>query len=37
MDIPRVTFELKYNFLDDLYVEAEIEFEHLGTGHYIWN
>jgi hypothetical protein len=32
IDIPRFILETKYNFLPDLFVEAEIEFEHLGTG-----
>lgn len=32
IDIPRLILGLKYNFLPDLYVETEIEFEHGGTG-----
>jgi len=32
IDIPRVLIGLEYNFLPDLSIEAEIEFEHLGTG-----
>jgi hypothetical protein len=32
IDIPKFVFEMKYKFLLDLYVESEIEFEHLGTG-----
>ncbi len=32
VDIPRAVFEMKYFFDDDLRLEAEIEFEHGGTG-----
>ncbi len=32
MDIPRFVLETKYYFEPDLYLEAEIEFEHGGTG-----
>lgn len=32
IDIPRITFEAEYKFLNDLYLVSEIEFEHLGTG-----
>ena len=32
IDIPRFILEAKYNFLPDLFVNSEIEFEHLGTG-----
>jgi hypothetical protein len=32
IDIPRFILEAKYNFLPDIFVTSEIEFEHLGTG-----
>ena len=32
VDIPRVVFELKNYFTKDIYMEAELEIEHLGTG-----
>lgn len=32
MDIPRFVFELEYHLRDDLYFEAEVEYEHGGAG-----
>lgn len=32
LDIPRFVFKMESHFTDDLYLEAEVEFEHLGTG-----
>lgn len=32
VDIPRVILKMEYNFTDDIYLETEVEFEHLGTG-----
>ncbi len=32
VDIPRFVFKMEYNFTDDIYLETEVEFEHLGTG-----
>ena len=31
-DVPRFVFNMEYNLSDDIYFEAEVEFEHLGTG-----
>lgn len=32
VDIPRFALSLESYFSDDIYLEAEVEFEHLGTG-----
>jgi hypothetical protein len=32
IDIPRFSLTLESYFTDDIYLEAEVEFEHLGTG-----
>jgi hypothetical protein len=32
VDIPRFALTLESYFTDDIYLEAEVEFEHLGTG-----
>ncbi len=32
VDIPRFVFQMEYWFSNDIYFEAEVEFEHLGTG-----
>ena len=32
VDIPRFALKLESYFTDDIYLEAEVEFEHLGTG-----